>query len=144
MGRKKTGKGFGGSAPGHFSLHPYSLDTAVLQLSRIGAVKVTPSVSPDELPDGTLVWEYIPAYHYAGIQAIGEDWLIELTICDCCPGIKAWEIKVTSQTFDHQRQGTYIHNGMELWEGAEQAVKAARIFAKTLAEMKQSIQRGNS
>lgn len=134
MGRKNNGKGFGGAAPDHFGIHPLTLDAAVLQLSRLGAVKLTRSVNPDDLPDGTVVWEHFPTYNTANIQAIGEGWLIDLTICDCCPGIKAWEVKVITSHEERSRAGQFLCFPGDSWQGAAFAIEVARELAQRCAE----------
>ena len=47
----------------------------------------------EELEKGTICWTYFENYLSFEIEAVGEDWYLELTVCDCCPTIKSWLIE---------------------------------------------------
>ena len=121
MTRKKP-HGFGPEDIGGFSPHPCSLDAAALQLARIGAVRVDPTESLQELPNGTICWSFLKSWNSAEIQAINEEWFIELTLCDCCPGITAWSVK----RYVDNRSGLFFQFDMDVWEGIEKAIETAR------------------
>lgn len=128
MTRKKP-QGFGPQNQGGFIPHPCSLDAAALQLARIGAVRVDPGDTLEALPKGTICWTLFENYLEIIVEAVGEDWLMELTLCDCCPTIKCWQVK----RYVENRQGLFFQFDMDVWEGIEKAIETARHICKEYA-----------
>jgi hypothetical protein len=71
--------------------------------------------------DGTLLLRIDQQRHFAWFQCIGERWMIQLTMCTCCPAIDTWEpfYFESSTARVGQRQD-------ENFPGAGAAIRAAR------------------
>ena len=128
MTRKKP-QGFGPQDQGGFIPHPCSLDAAALQLARIGAVRVTSTDSLDALPKGTILWTHFVNYLEVTVEAVDEDWLIKLTLCDCCPTIRGWTVK----HYVDDKSGSFFQFDMDAWEGIEKAIETARFICTKYA-----------